>query len=177
MGLVIELPTMADQHRLNLERWQAVLADTELAESPDRIEMDRFGHLIFMPPASLQHASLQGEITFLLRQLLGEHAFGEIGVSTADGVKVADAAWMSPERFSRQKGAILPAEAPEICVEVLSPRNSPAEMAFKRQLYFNSGAQECWVCDLQGRMTFYRAAQPNLALAASHRCPAFPPQV
>jgi len=34
--------------------------------------------------------------------------------------------------------------APEICVEVISPRNSPEEMAEKRALYFAAGADEVW---------------------------------
>ena len=36
--------------------------------------------------------------------------------------------------------------APEICIEVLSLSNSPAEMNEKRDLYFEAGAHEVWIC-------------------------------
>ena len=45
--------------------------------------------------------------------------------------------------------------APEICVEVLSPTNSLAEMNEKRALYFEAGAHEVWICGLDGKMEFY----------------------
>ena len=47
------------------------------------------------------------------------------------------------------------AKAPEICVEILSPSNSEAEMKEKRALYFEAGAVEVWECDQDGVMTFY----------------------
>ena len=45
--------------------------------------------------------------------------------------------------------------APEICVEVLSPSNSEPEMNEKRALYFEAGAHEVWICDLDGKMEFH----------------------
>jgi Uma2 family endonuclease len=63
--------------------------------------------------------------------------------------------------------------APEICVEVLSPSNSKPEMEEKRALYFEAGAQEVWICGLDGKMEFYTA---DLS-AASRLCPMFPGQL
>jgi len=37
--------------------------------------------------------------------------------------------------------------APEIAVEVLSPSNHPAELAYKRHAYFEAGAEQFWVVD------------------------------
>ena len=37
--------------------------------------------------------------------------------------------------------------APEIVVEVLSPSNSQAEMAFKRWKYFDAGTEQFWIAD------------------------------
>jgi Uma2 family endonuclease len=45
-------------------------------------------------------------------------------------------------------------QAPEICVEVLSPANSDAEIQEKTALYFDAGAREVWLCDLGGHMKF-----------------------
>ena len=44
--------------------------------------------------------------------------------------------------------------APEICVEVVSPSNSSAEIAEKIGLYLNQGALEVWICDQNGALTF-----------------------
>jgi len=46
-------------------------------------------------------------------------------------------------------------------------------MEEKRTLYFEAGAQEVWICGLDGKMEFYT---PDLA-AASRLCPAFPGQL
>lgn len=35
--------------------------------------------------------------------------------------------------------------APEIAVEVLSPSNSPAEVSYKRQKYFEAGSEQVWI--------------------------------
>jgi hypothetical protein len=44
--------------------------------------------------------------------------------------------------------------APEICVEVLSPSNSAAEINEKLALYFDAGATEVWICNLDGPCPF-----------------------
>jgi Uma2 family endonuclease len=36
-------------------------------------------------------------------------------------------------------------QAPEICVEVRSPSNTDAEMAFKTRLFLQAGAVEVWI--------------------------------
>lgn len=40
-------------------------------------------------------------------------------------------------------------------MEILSPSNSSGEMTRKRALYFAKGAQEVWLCDEQGLLSFY----------------------
>jgi len=70
-------------------------------------------------------------------------------------VKVADVAWASPE-FRREQGKATPYDkAPEVCVEIVSPSNSVREMEEKRELYFARGAQEFWLCDEQGELSFF----------------------
>jgi hypothetical protein len=58
-----------------------------------------------------------------------------------DGVKAIDVAWLAPGRNEIEKGELVLEEAQEICVEVLSPSNREDEMAEKRALYFEAGAQ------------------------------------
>ena len=64
--------------------------------------------------------------------------------------------------------------APEICVEVLSPGNTRAEMEEKRALLFEAGAEEVWFCDTKGRMFFFLKVRPDEAVEKSELCPDFP---
>ena len=93
---------------------------------------------------------------------------------TSDNIKVPDVIWATHAFIRQHADAYFLPTAPDICVEVLSASNSPAEIDQKRALYFESGAREVWICGLQGRMEFYA---PVGALECSALCPAFPPQI
>jgi Putative restriction endonuclease len=71
----------------------------------------------------------------------------ECPLSTSDGVKAIDVAWLAPERRQEVRSVSCLVRAPEICVEVLSPSNTPEEMSEKIALYFESGAREVWICE------------------------------
>jgi len=65
--------------------------------------------------------------------------------------------------------------APGICVEVLSPGNTEAEIEEKMALYFDAGAQKVWVCAASGAMRFVaRGARP---VKTWRLCPEFPKRV
>jgi Uma2 family endonuclease len=64
--------------------------------------------------------------------------------------------------------------APEICVEVCSPANSSEQLAQKKALYFDAGAQEVWICELDGSMVFFTRERSGKPVAESEFCPAFP---
>jgi Uma2 family endonuclease len=78
---------------------------------------------------------------------------------TLDGVKVIDVVWIGPEYAARleTQNPVALERAPEIRVEVLSSSNSKPEMEEKLALYFEAGAQEVWICGLDGKMEFYTA--------------------
>ncbi len=99
----------------------------------------------------------------------------ECPISTADGVKAADAAWASAERWLEMGNRVCFVRSPEICVEVLSPSNIEEEINEKTFLYLDAGAQEVWVCDSFEGMSFFGPGPAPLP--ASGLCPAFPPQV
>jgi Uma2 family endonuclease len=65
--------------------------------------------------------------------------------------------------------------APEICVEIFSPSNTPAEIDEKRALYFDAGATEVWICNLDGSITFF--LDPDDEASTSALCPAFPDRI
>ena len=176
--LTIELPAQEDQTEFNLRRWSQLLGDTELgrelARIEGRIETDRHGHIIMSPPPGFRHGSYQSEIAFILKNLLKNgRAVTECPISTADGVRAADVAWISHIKLARIGENICLTEAPEICVEIVSPDNTRREMSEKKALYFAAGAQEVWSCDGEGRMTFYTSATSG-GDQASRLCAQFP---
>jgi Uma2 family endonuclease len=168
-------PAITDQLAFNRRRWEELCVDPVIAKQDFRVETDRFGQALVMSiPPSFEHGGYQLGIGALLMQLMpGGHAVTECPVSTSEGVKGADAAWISAQRKKRAlKGSLLEM-APEICVEVLSPSNTREEMQEKKRLYFEAGAKEVWFCDLNGRMHFYLHTAPDKP-AASALCPKFP---
>jgi len=175
--LTLELPPHKTRTAFNLRRWTELLADRELAKVEGRIETDRHGHIIMSPPPAPSHGSFQSEIAYLLRTLLPEgRVLTECPISTADGVKASDVAWASTQRMRQlgnRKCFVLP---PEICVEVLSPGNTEAEIQEKTALYFDAGAQEVWICAMSGAMKFIEH-DAGRRMKASRICPAFPKKV
>ena len=68
---------------------------------------------------------------------------------------MADVVWASDE-FIRTFAYETPyPKAPEICIEIVSPSNSKAEITGKVNLYLAKGAQEIWVVYEGGRITTY----------------------
>ena len=175
--LTIELPAQEEQTAFNLRRWAEVLADRDLAKIEGRIETDRHGYVIMSPPAAFTHGSYQSEIAFLLKTLMKNgRSVTECPISTRDGVRAADVAWISKKRLAAIGENICLTRAPEICVEVLSPDNTRREMQDKKALYFAADAVEVWFCDRQGRMKFFVDAD-SAGESESLFCPAFPSQI
>src|SRR5262249_40859279 len=175
--LVIELPVQSKQTKFNLRRWDELLADPGLARIEGRIETDRHGQIIMSPPPSAQHGSFQSRICYSLRDLMRDgEVLTECPISTADGVRAADVAWASEEAMRELGNRSCFARSPEICVEVLSPRNSEREIEEKKALYFDAGAREVWICDESGRMKFF-TDPAGAARERSKMCPKFPNRI
>jgi len=161
--------------------WLQVCQDRGLADLPYKIELDKHGKIV-MSPAGKKHSKLQSRILRLLMELMPKgDALPECAVDTAEGTKVPDVAWISDARWATMDPNELSCSvAPEICVEILSPTNTSAEMLGtpakpgKRELYFQAGAEEFWTCDQAGRILFYTSAGK---VDGSALCPKFPSQV
>jgi Uma2 family endonuclease len=174
--LTIELLSQQSQTSFNLKRWDELLADPDLVRIEGRIETDRHGHIIMSPPPAPSHGSYQAEISHLLRNLLsGGRVLTECPISTADGVRAADVAWASAERMHDLGNRTCFPKAPEICLEVLSPGNTPAEIQEKTALYFDAGALEVWLCSASGAMSFF--APGSVSIDRSNLCRDFPKKV
>jgi hypothetical protein len=90
-------------------------------------------------------------------------------------VKLVDVGWMSRERYEPMREFKVFEKAPEICVEVLSPSNTRAEMEEKRDLYFEIGCLEFWTVGATGKVRFFGGG--GVEHAASALCPGFPDQI
>jgi Uma2 family endonuclease len=135
--------------------WQEVCENKHLQDLPFKIELNKWGQIV-MSPAKPKHSLYQGIIQNLLNSLIKTgFAFPECAIQTEDNVKVADVVWCSDQRLDIIEEEIAASIAPEICVEVKSASNTLEEMLYKKDLYFGAGAEEVWLCDKAGKMSFY----------------------
>ena len=154
--------------------WLEVCEDKRLQNLPYKIELNRWGK-IEMSPHRRQHSLFRGEIAYLLRNLLPHGvALSECAIETTENVKVADVAWASRQRWESMADRVTCSVAPEICVEILSDANTTEEMDRKKELYFQAGAVECWLCDESGRVRFFNH---GAELVGSNLCPALPHKI
>ncbi len=158
--------------------WQRVLEDPAFRDLPYKVETTETGQII-LSPHKPRHSHAQTRITDLMRDHAkepGERAV-EFAVETRKGVKVPGVIWISQERLDAlPDGVEASPVAPEVCVEVLYSANTAVQMEEKRRLYFEHGAQEVWICDEDGRMTFYVAGDEE-PVARSLILPGFPPNI
>ena len=135
--------------------WKQVCENPHLQNLPFKIETNKWGKLV-MSPARNKHGVFQGEIYYFLRKLASSGKSSiECAIQTKEGVKVPDVVWYSDEIAEKNEEAYALEECPEICIEVLSPGNSFEEMEEKKEIYFDLGAKECWICEVNGTMRFY----------------------
>jgi Uma2 family endonuclease len=141
------------------ELWHSILNDPQLQNLPFRIETNTHGQLVLSPHKRI-HSIRLTQITDVLAETIDRDGIRsvELAIGTSAGVKVVDVAWMSAERFARIDDDIEPTPvAPELCVEVVSASNTPAEMNEKRDLYMASGAEEVWIVSETGTVAFFDA--------------------
>lgn len=151
--------------------WEEVCADPNLHDLPYKIELRGWGKIV-MHPIDASRGEYQAAIASRLHLLRPD---GVVAISspveTRDNTKVADVSWMSHQRHQQLQGADTYTVAPEICVEILSRDNTREEMMEKKDLYFVAGAEECWLCDVTGELSFL---SPVGLLGRSVLCPEFP---
>jgi Uma2 family endonuclease len=125
--------------------WAEVINNPILKDLPFKIELNKFGKIL-MSPASNQHGRIQSRMAAnLINKLLSGEVITECSIQTPEGVKVADVAWASNEFIETFAYETPYPKAPEICIEIVSPSNSKAEISEKVNLYLAKGAHEVWV--------------------------------
>jgi len=152
-------------------KWHEIIKNPTLSDLPFKIELNEWGK-IEMSPASNLHGMLKTAIAFHLKLLCNEgKAFVECSIQTTKNVKVADVVWASSSFYARNGNETPYREAPEIVVEVASPSNTIEELMNKKELYFEKGAKEVWLCSEEGIMSFYSTKGK---ITESLQCPRFP---
>jgi Uma2 family endonuclease len=111
------------------------------------------GELIVGEPAGRYHNWIALNIHFLFRDFIRAHPELECGGDN-EGFLVQrnPDTLLSPDaclfRRRDETGSSTWMEfAPEVAVEVLSPSNTRAEIAYKRRKYFLAGSEQVWVVD------------------------------
>jgi hypothetical protein len=156
--------------------WQEVCEHPSLQDLPFKIELNHWGQIV-MAPITTQRSILLTEIFTKLNQL---QSVGQVllrcPIQMPDGsVNVADVLWMSEVCFNQHKHEeVAFSIAPEICVEVMLRGIHTDYLIPKSHAYFANGAQEVWICDLAGNLSFYNAMGK---MAHSALIPAFPQQI
>lgn len=107
--------------------------------------------------------------------MTGGKVLPECAISTSEGVKAADVAWCSQNVWDTLGNGSCFIACPELCIEVISPSNTKGEIEEKKRLYVESGAEEVWLCDTNGKMTFY--SSKDLATGHSSLFPNLPETV
>ena len=136
-------------------QWSEVIDNPYFKDLPFKIELNRYGQIL-MSPASNQHGNLEYRVGRALELGCPDgEIIIECSIQTSDGVKVADVAWASAA-FIKQYGYSTPyPQAPEICVEIISPSNSDEEMCIKIEHYLARGAREVWLVDANAKVRFF----------------------
>jgi Uma2 family endonuclease len=138
-------------------RWSEVLADKTLQDLPFKIETNEYGQVV-MSPANTLHAYFQATLTHYLKQTLGGQVLTECPIDTPKGVKVPDVGWCTDEFLAAHISETPLEAAPTICVEVRSPSNSPKALLEKTELYLAAGAEEVWLVNSEGEVSYYDAS-------------------
>jgi Uma2 family endonuclease len=136
-------------------KWQEVLNNPFFNDVPFKVELNKFGQIL-MSPASNKHGILQYKVGRSIEKCNQNGIIiTECSILTSEGVKVADVAWASVE-FIAEFGDQTPyPKAPEICIEIVSPANSKAEITEKTRLYLEKGALEVWIVSLENEVKIF----------------------
>ncbi len=136
-------------------KWNEILNNPFFRDLPYKVELNKYGQIL-MSPASNKHGILQFKIGRGIERVKKSGVvIVECSILTSEGVKVADVAWASDEFIAEFADKTPYPKAPEICVEVVSPGNSKAEIAEKIRLYLEKGALEVWIINEYSKISFF----------------------
>ena len=140
----------------------------ELFRQPDAGPCELIdGKIVPMSPTGDERGGVEVNVstslvTFVRARRLGHVRAGEVGIYTRrnpDRVRAADVLYISDTRYGRRTiTAGYLDVAPELVVEILSPRDTVMELTEKLREYFAIGVTLVWLIDPSARRVFvYRS--------------------
>lgn len=114
------------------------------------------GELVVMTPAGWKHNKIGVRFIILFERFCETHPELDCGGDNDGFLLQRDPdVLLSPDAslFRHRERSDKPwmEFAPEIAVEVVSPGNSPTEIAYKRRKYFEAGAEQVWIARRETR--------------------------
>lgn len=117
-----------------------------------RYELDE-GTLVMLPSPTWWHNSIRDRVAERLRQFVKTHRVGHVTVETefrlaVNTARTPDVAFVTRETFKKIDIHRSPVDgAPDIAIEVLSPRNRTEDMVKKTRQYLDAGCRSVWIID------------------------------
>jgi Uma2 family endonuclease len=121
------------------------------------------GELCVSPAPTLTHQKTVLNLSFVLEGFIRDHGLGELYPGPAD-VLFGEGDYLAPDLFFvradrkqilKERGA---EGAPDLVVEVLSPKTAARDRKLKRERYAHFGVAEYWIVDPTARrIEVYRA--------------------
>ena len=116
----------------------------------------RHGEVVSVTRARLKHQIIQSRLRDYFKGVAPAGSFVETEVPfrplPEHELRVADVAWVSPERWAVTDPEDYVQGAPDLVIEVLSPSNSLTEISEEEQLCLENGAREFWIVDPKLRL-------------------------
>jgi Uma2 family endonuclease len=123
----------------------------QLPEGPPYYQLIE-GDIYLAPSPERFHQDILGNLHFILRSHLEKRRFGSIHLAPSD-VQLTDLNIFQPDLYyvSNARRAILSDQgargAPDLIVEILSPKTAKLDRGVKREIYARSGVEEMWIVD------------------------------
>jgi Uma2 family endonuclease len=136
------------------------------------------GKLRNMSPTGYEHGATESDIAFHLKSFLRQHSLGkvmtgEVGVyirRNPDSIRAADVLFISHQRLQQVQSKSYLDVAPELVVEVLSPRDSWVDMAEKLENYFSIGVLQVWFANPRNKTLQVFASATDSVLLRGDDC-------
>jgi Uma2 family endonuclease len=123
----------------------------ELPEGPPYYQLIE-GDLYTAPSPDLYHQDIAGNIYFHIRLYLAKRRVGTVHIAPSD-VQLSELNVYEPDVYfvANSRKSILTRHgaegAPNLVVEVLSPRTAKLDKGAKRAVYARTGVEEMWIID------------------------------
>ena len=165
MSVMTEAPELIESPLSREElavRYRALCDDPCFANVPGKIEIDVWGRVMMTPPPAYRHGLVQARLVQMLGALAGGQVGVETPIATSAGLFAADITWASNPFVGAHGREVALQQAPELCIEVVSPSNSRQELTEKRDAYLGSGAKEVWIVYPKSRRCEFFGPQGQL---------------